>query len=228
MKKHTYIYLVFALLLVYSCGNDEEPENMAPSIPTKIFPLSNTLCVDNAINFQWNAAQDPEGDALTYRIQIADNSNFQSVIENVTVSNGTARIITLEKGLSFFWRIKAIDANNAESEYSEVSQFLTEGDPERNHLPFIPELISPSMDSEISGTNTILRWSASDADEDPLTYDVYLDTNIDPTTKVSDNQTSTIYEATNLVANTTYYFKILVKDNNGGTTVGQVWSFSTN
>lgn len=227
MNKNTYIYLVFALLLVYSCGKEDEPENMQPSIPTQIFPLNNTLCVDNAINFQWNASQDPEGDALSYRIQISDNVNFLTVIENVTVSNENATVITLEKGLSFFWRVKAIDEDNAESEYSEVSQFLTEGDPESNHLPFIPELISPDIDAIVSGTSTTLSWKSSDVDGDPLTFDVYLDTKTDPTTKVSENQTSTIYEAINLTANTTYYFKIVVKDDKGGVTIGQVWRFST-
>lgn len=213
---------------MYSCGKEDEPENMQPSIPAKIFPLNNTLCIDNAINFQWNASQDPEGDALSYRVQISDNVNFITVIENVTVSNETSTVITLEKGLSFYWRVKAIDVNNAESEYSEVSQFLTEGDPESNHLPFIPELISPVMATTISGTSTTLSWKSSDLDGDPLNFDVYLDTNTDPTTKVSENQTLTTFEATNLVANTTYYFKIVVKDDKGGATIGSVWNFSTN
>lgn len=233
MKKHIYLYLVFALLLSYSCGKDEgndpdpEPENEVPTVPTKVFPLNNTLCIDNNINFQWNESSDPEGEVLRYRVEISENANFTSIIESKSVSDATSTIITLDKGLSFFWRIKAVDAKNAESDFSVTSQFLTEGEGESNHLPFIPELVLPELNSTISGTSTTLSWNASDVDEDPLTFDVYLDTNENPTTKVSENQTSTTYQATNLSSATTYYFKIVVKDDKGGATIGQVWSFST-
>lgn len=234
MKKHIYLYLVFTLLLSLSCSKEEgagpepEPENKAPTVPSKIFPLNNTLCIDNAINFQWNASTDPEGETLRYRLEIASDANFSSIIENKSVTNVTSTIITLDKGLSFFWRVKAIDSKNAESDFSITSQFLTEGEGESNHLPFIPELVLPVLNSTISGTSTTLSWSASDADEDPLTFDVYLDTNENPTTKVSENQSNTTFLASGLSAGTTYYFKIVVKDSKEGVTIGSIWSFSTN
>ncbi|WP_298767171.1 fibronectin type III domain-containing protein [uncultured Polaribacter sp.] len=234
MKKHIYLYLVFTLLLSLSCSKEEGPgpepetENKAPTVPSKIFPLNNTLCIDNAINFQWNASTDPEGETLRYRLEIASDANFSSIIENKSVTNVTSTIITLDKGLSFFWRVKAIDSKNAESDFSITSQFLTEGEGESNHLPFIPELVLPVLNSTISGTSTTLSWSASDADEDPLTFDVYLDTNENPTTKVSENQSNTTFQASGLSAGTTYYFKIVVKDSKEGVTIGSIWSFSTN
>ncbi|RXP52969.1 hypothetical protein EC396_10730, partial [Lutibacter sp. HS1-25] len=89
------------------------------------------------------------------------------------------------------------------------------------------DLIAPELDGIIDGTSTSLRWSASDVDNDSLTFDVYLDTASTPLTKVSENQTATTYNASNLIAATTYYFKVVVKDGKGGETIGQVWSFST-
>lgn len=234
MKRHVYLYLAFVLLLGYSCGKDEgndpdpEPENEVPTVPTKVFPLNNTLCIDNNINFQWNESSDPEGEVLRYRVEISENADFTSILESKSVSDATSTIITLDKGLSFFWRVKAVDAKNAESDFSATSQFLTEGNGESNHLPFIPELILPELNGTISGTSTTLSWTASDIEEDPLTFDVYLDTSENPNTKVSENQTSTTYQATNLSSATTYYFKIVVKDDKGGVTIGQVWSFNTN
>ena len=56
---------------------------------------------------------------------------------------------------------------------------------------------------------------------------MYLDTNENPTTLVSENQSDNTYNATNLVASSTYYFKVVVKDGNGGISIGQVWSFKT-
>ncbi|MFS4482730.1 fibronectin type III domain-containing protein [Hyunsoonleella sp. 2307UL5-6] len=233
MKK-IYLYSVI-LLLGYACssgGSDPEPdpipENRVPSVPTKVFPLNNTLCIDNAINFEWNPSNDPDGDTVRYRVEISENANFTNLIESKSVSNAVSTIITLDKGLSFFWRVRAIDSKNAESDFSVTSQFLTEGDGETNHLPFVPELVSPTLNEVISGTSTTLSWTAIDADNDALTFDVYLDTSNDPTTKVAENLTTTSYEASGLAAATTYYFKVVVKDDKGGATIGQVWTFSTN
>ena len=232
MKKR---YLFLAIGLAFSCssgGDDtsgiEDPiKNTAPTVPSQVFPLSNTLCVDNNVVFEWNASTDAERNFISYNIEVSENSSFSTISYTSTVRNSTSTIITLDNGKSYYWRIKAKDENNAESEYSSVSNFLTEGEGVSNHLPFAPELVTPVLNSEIDGASTTISWSASDFDNDTLTFDVYLDTNLDPTNKVADNQSDTMFEATGLTAATTYYFKVVVKDENGGVTIGQVWSFNT-
>lgn len=47
-----------------------------------------------------------------------------------------------------------------------------------------------------------------------------MDTNNKPTTKNSENQSATTFSATGLTAATTYYFKIVVKGDKGGITIG--------
>jgi hypothetical protein len=230
MKK-TYLYITILLLILSSCSKGEgaivEPEeNAAPTIPNQVYPLNNTICIDNNIIFEWNASTDAEGNRISYKIEISENSSFSPILETQT-SFSESKLISLTKGKAFYWRIKAIDSQSAESDYSAVSQFLTEGDGVSNHLPFAPSLVSPELNAEIDGTSTTLSWSASDIDGDTLTYDVYLDTNEDPTTLVSENLSGTTFNATNLTATSTYYFKVVVKDDKGGVSVGQVWSFTT-
>jgi hypothetical protein len=232
MKK-AYLYLAVSFGLVLSCssgGGDDEPappaENKAPSTPSQIYPLNNTLCIDNAVNFQWNASTDPENNSISYKVEVSETSSFTTLAFNET-STTSARVISLPKGKAYYWRVKAIDSKQAEGGYSSVSQFLTEGEGVSNHLPFSPDLVAPALNSEIDGITTTLSWTASDADNDTLTYDVYLGTNSNPTTKVSENQTGTTYAASNLTAATTYYFKVVVKDGKGGITIGQVWKFKT-
>lgn len=236
MKK-VYIYLAVILGLAYSCssggGAGETPEeeqveiiNTAPTTPTQVYPLNNTLCINNTIDFQWNASSDVDNDRISYEVEVSENSDFSTFAETKTVSNNTTKI-TLEKGKSFYWRVKAVDDQDAKSSFSDVSQFLTEGDGVSNHLPFVAELVAPNSDELITGTAVTLSWTASDFDNDPLTYDVYLDTAANPVTKVSENQTATTFSATGLMPTENYYFKIVVKDGNGGVTIGQVWSFRT-
>jgi fibronectin type 3 domain-containing protein len=234
MKK-IYLFLIVALgLIMISCsggGDDSDEtqkpdENTAPTVPSQVFPLDNTICTDNNVVFQWNGSTDAEGNTISYNIEVAENNSFSPLFYNET-SFSESKLITLEKGKAYYWRIKAIDSRSAESDYSPAMQFVTEGEGVSNHLPFAPSLVAPALNSEVDGTSTTLSWSASDVDGDALTYDVYLDTNTDLTTKVSENQSATTYDATGLTAATTYYFKVVVKDGNGGTSIGQIWGFTT-
>ncbi|WP_248722474.1 fibronectin type III domain-containing protein [Seonamhaeicola sp. ML3] len=236
MKK-VYLYLAVMVSVLMSCssGGDgdgggpdpgPDPVNTAPTVPSQVYPLSNTLCINNSVVFEWMASTDKEGNPISYRIQVSEQSDFSTMAHDVT-SSSTSRVITLEKGKAYYWRVRSRDSKGEESAFSGVSNFLTEGDGVSNHLPFAPSLVGPELNSEVDGTSTTLSWTASDVDNDDLTFDVYLDTNSDPVTKVSENQAETTYSATGLTASMTYYFKVVVKDGNGGVTIGQVWSFST-
>lgn len=232
MKK-TYLYLLVVFsLIIFSCGREDGPEeiqldeNTAPTVPNKVFPLENTVCTDNNVIFQWSPSTDAEGNRITYRIEVSENSSF-SPISHIQESFSESRLISLDKGKAYYWRMKAVDSRSAESAYSSAVQFLTEGEGMSNHIPFAPTLVTPALNSEIDGTNTILSWTSSDVDSDPLTFDVYLDTNENPSTKVSENQTEKTYNAAGLFSSTKYYFKVVVKDDKGAISTGQVWSFST-
>ena len=201
-------------------------ENTAPTVPIQVYPLNNTICIDNNIVFEWDTSTDVEGDKITYTVEIAENNGFSPIL-NTETSASLSKLISLEKGKALYWRIKATDSKSAASSYSPVMQFLTEGDGLSNHVPFAPSLIAPVLNSEIDGTSATLSWSTLDIDGDPLTFDVYLDTNENPITKVSENQSETTYNAIGLSAASTYYFKVVVKDDKGGISIGQVWSFIT-
>lgn len=234
MKK-LYLYLTFGIVSIFlSCssgGGDDvkepEPEqNKAPSVPVQVYPLSNTLCIDNNVVFEWNTSTDAEGDVITYEIEVSENSAFSPILHTGS-STSSSKLVSLTKGEAYYWRLKARDSKGEESGYSPAMQFLTEGDGVSNHIPFAPSLVAPALNSEIDVTSTTLSWTASDVDGDPLTFDVYLDTDTDPTTKMSENQSGTTYDAAGLTAASTYYFKVVVKDDKGGVSIGQVWSFTT-
>lgn len=233
--KNRFLYILAVLVCACGGGDDSmsEPEipietlNTAPTVPSKIFPLNNTLCIDNSIDFKWNPSTDIENDRITYKIEISDKADFTNIVESKIVNTITQTSLTLAKGKAFYWRVKAIDAKNKESNFSEVSQFLTEGDGVTNHLPFAPVLGTPALNSVINTNTALLTWTASDADNDALRYDVYFDTANIPLVKVSENQTASSFTSTNLTAATTYFFKVVVKDGKGGQTIGPVWSFKT-
>ncbi|MCF6168537.1 MAG: hypothetical protein L3J55_08280, partial [Lutibacter sp.] len=139
----------------------------------------------------------------------------------------TVRTLSLEKGIAYYWRVKATDSKNLSSSYSSTNQFYTEGNGVSNYLPFSPVLVSPTLNATETGTTTTLQWTASDVDtSDVLTYDIYFDTVNPPVAIASSNLTTNTLDVS-LAASTTYYWKVVVKDDKGGQTIGQIWSFVT-
>ena len=230
MKK--VLYLVIATFILWSCGGgsdtpdpDPTPVNNAPTTPSLSNPTDGEFCTDNSQTFSWNASTDPDGDSINYLLEIATDNSFSQGLQSFNTSS-TSRTVTLDKGTAYYWRVKATDSNNESSNYSSTFDFYTEGEGVTNYLPFSPSIVSPELNAVVSTATATLEWDSSDVDNDPLTYTVYLDTVNPPVTAVSTDQTGKTYEAT-LANSTTYYWKVEVSDDNGGTTIGQVWNFTT-
>lgn len=228
-----FIYLSIAGLIFASCssggGDDPEPTpvNTAPTTPTLVSPADNKLCLDNTVSFQWNVSTDEQKDPIVYEIQVAKDNAFTQIISTLKNSSPSTDI-SLEKNTAYYWRVKASDSKELASAYSTTFKFYTSGEAAVNHLPFAPEIISPAINTTLTATTATLKWNASDVDTaDVLTYDVYFGTANPPTEKISENKSEKSVEAT-LETGKQYFWKVVVKDNKGGETIGQIWKFKTN
>jgi hypothetical protein len=229
MKK--LLFISFISLGIWSCGGGDEPiaepQNVAPSIPNLIAPTNGKVCIDNTVTFEWEAATDPEKDAITYQIEIAKDNQFAQLVksaESATISQN----IALDKGTTYYWRVKATDSKKLSSKYSSTFNFYTEALVAANHLPNLPTLVLPALGAGLNAGTATLQWSATDSDVSYiLTYDVYFGLDNPPTAKVVDNKTSTSVDV-QTVALKRYYWKVVAKDNKGGQTIGQIWNFKTN
>lgn len=97
-----------------------------------------------------------------------------------------------------------------------------------NHLPFLPELVFPTINSVLNTTTAKLNWTAVDVDKtDILVYDVYFGMVNPPTLKISENLVVPSLDVT-LNPSKEYFWKVVIKDNKGGETIGQTWKFKTN
>jgi hypothetical protein len=231
------IYLLFISAAMISCGGGgggerETPPapvvNTPPTAPTLISPTDKVLCISNAVNLSWNASSDSQNDAITYQVQVATDNQFIQVVAtgNVTAPSYS---VTLDKGKAYYWRVKATDSKSASSDYSPVYSFYTEGTATSNHAPYMPQLVTPSMDATVTPSTVNLEWNASDVDaSDVLTYDLYWGTDRTNLQNSKLNHSTKTHQLTTLAANTTYYWKVVVKDGKGGETIGQIWSFKTN
>src|SRR5439155_15435342 len=87
--------------------------------------------------------------------------------------------------------------------------------------PAAPGSPSPASGATGVGATPTLTWSASGA----TTYDVSFGTT-NPPLSVTTGQTAPLYTPPALAPGATYFWRVLAH-NDGGTTAGPVWSFST-
>ena len=107
--------------------------------------------------------------------------------------------------------------------YTHESVYLS---PQGNLPPNPPSNPSPANGATRVSINPTLSWSCSDPDGDPLTYDIYFGTGTDPPLVKSDHPSNS-YSPGTLSYSTTYYWKIVAKDDHGHSTSSPVWHFRT-
>lgn len=100
----------------------------------------------------------------------------------------------------------------------------------QNSAP-VPAVMDPLTGAPPDGASgqlirPVLSWKCTDVDGDPLLFDVFLGTNSTPPLVSPDRITSCMVPAT-LEFNTTYYWRVVAKDDHGHLSQSSTWSFRT-
>lgn len=218
------LFLVIFSLLAMQCSKKEA--NQAPSVVTLIFPSENLLCIDNAVEFNWSDAIDPEENEIEYNITVATDRGLTNIIESRTVTSSQI-VFNLEKATAYYWKVDALDIDNNLGSSSETYAFYTQGTVIENYAPFSPKVISPENSAVVDAGTVFLRWIAEDINTtDILTYELYFGEN-DNLVLLENDLNSQNYEVT-AEAGKSYSWQVNVKDQNGAKSIGQVWTFSVN
>ncbi len=219
------IFILTVVFLLGACDKSEEkPGNEPPTVPLLVYPTNNLLCIENEVDFEWQPATDPNGDNIAYEVEIAKDKAFTGAGKVSQITQGTSVTVSLERGIAYYWRVRAVDSFAAAGEFSPINSFYVEGEGVSNYLPFTPTLVSPEMDGSITGTEVMLKWAADDIDVDVLMYDIYYSSENPPATMLSEDLTETSITAS-VESGKTYYWRVVVKDEKGGQTKGPIWSF---
>jgi len=194
--------------------------NQPPDEPEVPNPANFDQGQDINLTLSW-ACSDPENDPLTYDVYFGTNNIPPRVSSDQAGLSYTPP--TLQHNTTYFWRILAKD-DHGNTTSGPTWRFTTQG--EGNNPPDPPQFVEPGDDANNVGLSQILRWTCTDPDGDPLTYDVHFGT-IPTPSSVSSGQSDTTYSPGLLEYNTLYYWKIVAYDNNGGSTSSDVWNFTT-
>jgi hypothetical protein len=184
-----------------------------PSAPVpavdEIIPFTGT---GQQIVLQWTGTAT---NAVTWNVYFGDNDAPDQVATGLTVNTYTAHIT---KGGAYFWQVETTDANGIITR-SPVWSF------EVNSNPNVPALKTPANNAVAVSKTVALTWTATDPEEDDLTYDIYVGTTATPAVAAS-GLTSATYSPT-LAYNTVYYWKVVAHDPFGGVSTSVVNKFTT-
>ncbi|MCX8015340.1 MAG: hypothetical protein N2748_04905, partial [candidate division WOR-3 bacterium] len=95
-------------------------DNTAPSIPNLISPSNNSTLSDSFVRFHWNRSSDNLSGIRNYQIQIANNVNFVGAFDT-TLADTT--ILRKLRDTTYYWRVRAIDIANNQSNWSNIWSF---------------------------------------------------------------------------------------------------------
>jgi hypothetical protein len=91
-----------------------------PSVPILIAPANGIILTNSSVTFIWHSSSDILSGFHYYRFQVANNINF---INPTMTSVIDTFITTTLSDTTYFWRVKAIDSVENESEWSTVGYF---------------------------------------------------------------------------------------------------------
>ena len=111
------------------------------------------------------------------------------------------------------------------SNYSLYLPFITAQE-RPNSAPLIPNNPSPADQSTNVNALGTLTWLGGDPDGDTVYYDIYMGGVNPPVVRVAQAQTALSYTPV-MSTYTTYYWRVVAKDEHGLQTNGPVWRFTT-
>lgn len=200
-------------------------KNEAPSAPLLQLPANSSTITTVSATLTWQAGTDTDSDAPGYDVYIGSSS--ATLQKTGTVFTTSFTTVTLTAGTTYYWKVVARDqqqATTASAVWSFTVQSVTPNQP-----PAAPQLVSPASQSvNVPVRQTRFTWTAAiDPEADPVKYDLYISTNALAETKIATEINSVSYILNNLVANTTYYWKVIARDDHGNTATSNIDQFTT-
>lgn len=191
------VFYVFVMILLMASWAYADPPNFSsfsPATGATNVPISTIL--------QWTASDPNPSHTLTYDVYYG---KVNPPPLKVNDQSGTTYQPSLSSLTVYYWKIVAKD-NEGNTTEGPVLTFTTENNP--------PQFTSFSPTDGASNVflTPALNWTASDPEGDPVKYDVYFGTS-SPPSLVSSNQNTRTYQPGQLTHMTTYYWRVVARDN---------------
>jgi hypothetical protein len=183
-----------------------------PIAPSQTYPSANSLTTDTTPELLWS----PVTYGASYNLQISSNSGYSAIILDIEGILEQSNLVkyttnTLADG-TYYWRVRAMNANNEYGPYSSSITFAVDAT-----APLPPNLLLPADGTSSRGT-PIFSWETSKtATKYQFAYGTTISTPSDISGFVhsSGELTSTIYTPPTIQIMTQYYWFVRARDTAG-------------
>ena len=194
---------------------------VAPNPPVLTTPVNNAIDVSLTPTLGWN----PSAGASSYRVQIATDVNFNTVIMDVPGLVNPGYVVptgVLANLSTYYWRVNATNAGGS-SNWATPFSFTTVP-----ALPVAPTLSSPANSSTNVSTTVTLKWRK--LPPTILNYHVLVSANSNFTQiVVNENVNDTLFAIPGgtLSGSTQYWWKVSATNSAGEGDFSNPWNFTT-
>ncbi|UCF08559.1 MAG: PQQ-binding-like beta-propeller repeat protein, partial [Thermoplasmata archaeon] len=154
------------LLHVFGAGDLNNP----PEAPVLYSPEDRSIRTTSGLVLDWSESTDPEGDHVSYTVEINDTNDFGDPLYKYTNVEASHLEVALSDD-TWWWKVRAVDEFEARSDWSEVWNFTIDT---INDLPMVT-VTSPNGDEVWNGVHMI-NWTASDPEHENMTFNIWLST----------------------------------------------------
>jgi len=148
---------VSAYLVTNIYVSKEEGQNNPPAPVTLLFP-ENGVTTNTATAFHWSPSSDPDGDSVTYRIELATDAGFtEDLIIKDAIAETFSQVEGLVDGWTYFWRVIPVDPYGASPTENPVHIVTFDN----TNSPLTASLFCKVIDAGASGHPVITNASIS-------------------------------------------------------------------
>ena len=210
----SFIFASISLILA-SCV---KPQADVPYAPTLISPANGSTLSSTSVTLSWSCS-DPQNKSLNYTVYFDEGSSTPTTV----IASGIVTSfynVGVSYNTTYSWMIVA--RNSVGGVATGAVWTFNVGGP----VPVVPYNPVPYNGQTNVSTSTQLSWQCySLGDGNLLDYFVYFgtSTNLAFATETTNNY----YNPGTLKASTTYYWKVVAQNLNGGTSTSPLWHFTT-
>ena len=199
----------------FSAAWSFETKALDASIPALLSPANQTVDLDTALTLVFSSAPG----AVSYEYQLSDTTDFSRLVASGEGTDTTATVSGLEYLTSYYWRARAIGAQDT-SDWSAAFSFAT-----KIAAPAAPLLSSPEDGSTAQPLSLNLVWVAANR---AASYLVELSASSDFSDPlVQESTTDTSYFVSGLENLTSYYWRVQSVNATASSAFSEAWTFET-
>ncbi len=174
-----------------------------PTTPSPIFPLNNIINQSDSLNLVWTK----DSVNSSYKIELSFLPDFSVNEATIAAKDSFVNVYYLDLGKTYYWRIKGINVDYNESDWSEVFKFGTR--------LVTPSQLSPGNNSANLDTNITLAWGNVESAQ-KYRIQFGLNKNLTQDSLIIDKElTVNSFKLPSLLFTTNYYWRLIAYNSNG-------------